>query len=95
MSPLALERVLPIALLAVAVFSVPAMVWSPTGMARLDVLRAERAEVDAQISGLRQELRQLRARVEGMKNDPRAIERAARDELGLVRRTEVVLQFSE
>jgi cell division protein FtsB len=44
---------------------------------------------------LAQEIRELRAEVRQIKQDPAAVERVARDELGLVRQTEVVFQFKE
>jgi cell division protein FtsB len=87
------ERVLPIALLAVAAVSVPLMVWSPRGLPRLDVLRSEKAAVEDEVSVLSQEIRHLREEVRRVKSDPAAIERVARDQLGLVRQTEVVFHF--
>lgn len=90
---LVFERVMPLAILAIAVISVPVMIWSPSGLRRLESLRAERARADAQISELSQQIRELRAEVQRVKEDPTAVERVARDELGLVRQTEVVFQF--
>lgn len=89
------QRVLPLAVLILAVVAVPVMVLSPTGLKRLQNLRAEREKSDTEISRLSQELRQLRAEVQRIKADPGAVERVARDELGLVRRTEVVFQFGK
>lgn len=90
---LVFERVMPLAILAIAVISVPVMIWSPSGLRRLSSLRAERARAEAQISELSQQIRELRAEVQRVKEDPTAVERVARDELGLVRQTEVVFQF--
>ena len=87
------ERVLPIAILAVSLTAVPVMIFSNSGLYRLNELRVERAEVDEEISRLSQEIRQLRAQVKRIKEDPAAVERVARDELGLIRKTEVVYQF--
>lgn len=89
------ERVLPIAILALAAVSVPWLVMSPEGLPRLDRLQVERAEVDEEVSKLSQEIHELRAEVKRIKQDPTAVERVARDELGLVRQTEVVYQFSK
>jgi cell division protein FtsB len=88
-----LERVLPLAILAVAVVAVPVLVLSPTGLGRLNGLRQERAKADEEISRLSQQVTELRAQVKRIKHDPAAVERVARDELGLVRQTEVVFQF--
>ena len=44
-------------------------------------------------SRLSQEIAEIRAEVERIKADPAAVEQVARDELGMVRQTEVVFQF--
>jgi cell division protein FtsB len=89
------DRILPIAILGIASVAVPLMMLSPTGLQRLDNLRRERGRADEEISRLSLEIRELRAEVEQIKKDPAAVERAARDELGLVRQTEIVFQFKE
>lgn len=89
------QRVLPLAVLAVAAISVPVLMLSPTGLPRLRNLEAERQRADEEISRLGSQIAGLRAEVSRIKTDPAAVERAARDELGLVRTTEVVFQFSE
>jgi cell division protein FtsB len=89
------QRVLPLAVLAVAAVSVPFMMLSPTGLPRLRNLEEERRRADEEISRLSSQINDLRAEVARSKSDPAAVERAARDELGLVRTTEVVFQFSE
>jgi cell division protein FtsB len=91
---LLLERVLPLAILALAVLSVPVMVLGPLGLRRLDALREEKRRADADIARLSGEIRSLRAEVEQIKRDPATVERVARDELGLLRQTELVFQFS-
>ena len=89
------ERVLPLSILVVALVSVPLMIWSPTGLPRLEKLRLEKAQSELAASRLSAEIRQLRAEVERVKTDPSHVERAARDQLGLVRRTEIVFQFEQ
>jgi cell division protein FtsB len=89
------QRVLPLAVLVVAVVSVPVLVLSPTGLPRLRNLEEERQRVGEEISRLGSQITALRAEVARIKTDPAAVERAARDELGLVRTTEVVFQFSD
>lgn len=88
-----LERVLPLGLLALSVTAAPWLMFSSSGIPRLRALEVERAGVDEEVSRLSAEIRRLRAEVERAKTDPAAVERTARDELGLVRRTELVLQF--
>ena len=83
------------AVLAVAAISVPMLMLSATGLPRLQGLREEKIRADDEVSRLSQEIWELRAEVARIKDDPAAVERAARDELGLVRRTEVVFQFHD
>lgn len=90
-----LERVLPLAILTLAVVAVPALVWAPSGLPRLEKLRSEQVRVGETVSRLSADIRRLRAEVERVKADPAHVERVARDELGLVRRTEVVFQFQQ
>lgn len=89
------QRVLPLAVLALAAISVPMLMLSATGLPRLQSLRDEKVRADDEVSRLSEEIWELRAEVARIKDDPAAVERAARDELGLVRRTEVVFQFKE
>ncbi len=86
---------MPLAVLAMAAISVPMLMLSATGLPRLQGLREEKARADDEVSRLSQQIWELRAEVARIKDDPAAVERAARDELGLVRRTEVVFQFHD
>jgi cell division protein FtsB len=90
---LLLERVLPLAVLAVAVIGSPVLILSPQGLPRLRGLEKELADVEEENAELRREIEATRARVVRLRDDPAALERIARDELGLVRQTEVVFQF--
>jgi cell division protein FtsB len=69
------------------------MIFAPTGMARLHGLSDEKTKVDREISRLGDQIRKLRAEVDRVKNDPAKVEQVARDQLGLVRKTEIVVQF--
>ena len=89
------QRVMPLAVLAIAAISVPMLMLSATGLPRLQGLREEKVRADEEVSRLSQQIWELRAEVARIKDDPAAVERAARDELGLVRRTEVVFQFHD
>jgi cell division protein FtsB len=91
--PFLAKRILPVAVIATAAISVPAMALSRGGLARLDSLREERRRADQDAARLAREIDRLRAEVRRIKDDPAYVERAARDELGLVRQTEVVFQF--
>lgn len=87
------ERVLPVAVLVVSAVSVPFMILSPTGAPRLRALSEEKRRVDVEISRLGDQIRRLRVEVRQLKSDPAKIEQVARDELGLLRQTEIVVQF--
>lgn len=87
------ERALPATLLALSAVSVPILVFSPGGLSRLRHLEAERDRADREVAQITQQIEQLRAEVARAKSDPAAVERIARDELGLVRQTEIVFQF--
>jgi cell division protein FtsB len=86
---------MPLAVLATAAISVPMLMLSATGLPRLQGLREEKVRADDEVSRLSQQIWELRAEVARIKDDPAAVERAARDELGLVRQTEVVFQFHD
>jgi cell division protein FtsB len=90
---LLLERLVPLGMLLVAAVSVPVMLWSPSGLARLQALQGQRETLGLEVSRLEREIEQLRFQAESIKTSPSSIERVARDELGLVRRTELVMQF--
>ncbi|HEY3256093.1 MAG TPA: septum formation initiator family protein [Polyangiaceae bacterium] len=90
-----MQRVMPLAVLAMAAISVPMLMLSATGLPRLQSLREEKIRANDEVSKLSQQIWELRAEVAKIKDDPAAVERAARDELGLVRRTEVVFQFHD
>lgn len=90
---LLVERLVPLGMLLVAAVSVPVMLWSPTGLARLEALQGQRERLGLEVARLEREIEQLRFQAESIKTSPSSIERVARDELGLVRRTEMVMQF--
>ena len=87
------RRALPLGLIAAAAVSVPLLVFSPTGLARLRSLREARVRADEEVKRMTREIERLRAEVSRVKEDPAFVERAARDEMGLVRQTELVFQF--
>ena len=87
------ERVLPVAILVVAVVGAPVLIFSPQGLPRLRGLEKELADVDDENADLRRDIDALHGRVSRLRDDPGAVERIARDNLGLVRQTEVVFQF--
>jgi cell division protein FtsB len=88
-----LERALPIGILCLALIAVPLLVLEPEGLPRLRGLEKELEEVNAENADSYREVQRLRVEVRELKDDPAAIERIARGELGMVRKSEVVFQF--
>ncbi len=88
-----IQRALPLGLLALAALGVPTLLISSSGISRLERLRIERETAELEISRLGKRIEELRAQVTRIKTDPDAVERVARDQLGLVRQTEVVFHF--
>lgn len=89
------ERALPIAILTVAAVSVPVMILRPEGLGRMRSLQHELDQVHDENAELTRDVDGLRAEVRGLRDDPKAVEKIARDELGLVRRSEIVFQFGK
>lgn len=87
------ERILPIAIMVVALVGAPILIFSPEGLPRLRGLEREMTSVQDENQRLEREIEELRGHVERLRDDPAAVERIARDDLGLVRRSEVVFQF--
>jgi cell division protein FtsB len=92
-NPSFLERALPIAILALAVVGVPTLVLQPEGLPRMRGLQKELGDVTAENEELRHDVAKLRADVKHLRDDPAAVERIARDQLGLVRKSEIVVQL--
>jgi len=88
-----LRRALPVGVLLLGVLGAPAMLVGSRGYTRHEELEAERARVEAEISLTKRRIVELRAAAQAIKTDPAFVERAARDQLGLVRKTEVVYLF--
>ncbi len=87
------QRTLPIAMLALALVAVPVLVLQPAGLPRLRALQKDLDQVEADNDELRRDVQRLRVEVRQLRDDPAAVERIARDELGMVRKSEVVFQF--
>jgi cell division protein FtsB len=89
-----LERTLPIGMLTLALVAVPVLVLEPAGLPRLRALQKELDVVNAENCELRRDVVRLRVEVRDLRDDPAAVERIARDQLGMVRRSELVFQFA-
>jgi cell division protein FtsB len=91
----AIERALPIAILTLALVGVPTLVFEPQGLPRMRALQDELAQVNAENVELRRDVGKLRVEVAELRDDPAAVERIARDELGLVKKRDIVFQFGK
>lgn len=85
--------VLPLAILAVAVIGVPVLVFEPQGLPRLRSLERDLEQVEAENRAAEREIARLRTNVRLLKDDIATVEKVARQELGLVRKSEIVLQL--
>jgi cell division protein FtsB len=84
---------LPLGILAIAVIGVPVLVFEPQGLPRLRGLERDLEQVEAENRAAEREIARLRVQVKLLKDDLAAIEKVARTELGLVRKSEIVLQI--
>lgn len=85
-----LSRLVPALVLGVAVVSVPVLVLEPEGLPRVRGLEGELHHVQRENEALRADVNRLRGEVRDLKDDPAAVERIAREQLGYVRKSEVV-----
>ena len=76
-----------------AATSVPVMVLRPDGLPRERAVAKELASVQAENRGLKRDIGDLKTEVRHLRDDPAAVEHIARDQLGMVRKSEVVFQF--
>lgn len=88
-----LPRALPATLLGVALVAVPILVLQPEGLPRMRALQRELSAVQTENDGLKRDIGRLRVEVKELRENPAAVERIAREQLGLVRKSEVVFQF--
>ena len=82
-------------MLMLSLVAVPVLVLEPAGLPRLQALEKELTQVSDENADLRREIERLRVEVGELRDDPAAVERIARGELGMVRRNEVVFQFGK
>ncbi len=86
---------LPLCLLLFAIVSVPVHILESEGLPRYRALRAELRQTQQTNERMRREVAALKRQVERLRSDPRALERIARDELGMLRRDEILFQFPD
>lgn len=69
------------------------MVLRPDGLPRMRSVEKELTTVRAENRGLERDIGDLKTEVSHLRDDPAAVEHIARDQLGMVRKSEVVFQF--
>ena len=84
---------LPFGLLVLTICVVPLYILDEQGLPRYRALEAELSDVEAENGRLKREVEDLMREVDALRSDARAIERIARDELGMVREGELIIQF--
>jgi len=89
----ALLWMLPFGLLILSIVSVPLAILDDEGLPRYRALKEELAEVERVNGRLRRDVEQLHREVDDLRDEPDAIERIARDELGMIREDELLFQF--
>ena len=90
-----LGRVAAAALAAGVIAYVPYHVYARSGLARMLELRRELVAVKVRNAELKEETLRLARQAESLRDDPDAIERVARLELGWVKPGEVILDLSQ
>src|SRR5688572_14358641 len=86
---------LPLSLLLFAIVFVPLRILEAEDLPRYRKLRNELEQTRAESTRLRREVVALEEQVARLRGDPSAIERIARDEIGMLRPDEIVFQFDE
>lgn len=83
----------PFGLLVMSVVAVPLHILDEQGLPRYRALKEELSEVESSNERLRREVQDLQREVRAVRTDRDAIERIARDELGMIRDDEIVFQL--
>ena len=84
---------LPFGLLILSIVSVPLSILDDEGLPRYRALKDELSEIERVNERLGRDVEQLDREVQALRSDPEAIERIARDELGMIRADEILFQF--
>jgi len=81
------------AALAAALGYIPYRAFGPQSVARIQDLQLDLVRLQEKNRSIHEQNLELRQQIKQLKNNSRAIERVARDELGLVRPTDIIFQF--
>ncbi len=92
-SQLKAQHAIPLALLAITAVAVPISIARPQGVARMLQLHRELADVERENSALKHDIAKLRVEIRALRDNPSAVEKIARSQLGFVQPNELVFQF--
>lgn len=84
---------MPFGLLVFALLSVPVRILSEEGLPRYRRLHDQLERMRAENVALLHDIEHLNREAKSLLNDPDAVERIARDELGMIREGELLFQF--
>ncbi len=73
--------------------SAPMLTLRPEGLPKLRALEVDLAKTKRENESLERDVRRLRNEVRELRDNPKAMERIARDQLGFVKSNEIVFQF--
>ena len=88
-----LAWLVPFGMLVVSIVAVPLLILEEAGLPRYRALKQELRELEVENDKVQREVRALSREVEALGTDSAAIERIARDELGMIRDDEIIFQF--
>jgi cell division protein FtsB len=91
----ALTWLVPFGLLVFTIAIVSLRILSDAGLPRYRKLRSQLEHIEQENKQLEKRIAHLTRDVHDLSQDPEAVERIARDELGLLRDGELLFQFSE
>ena len=86
-------RLLPFGLLCLSIVAVPLRILDAQGLPRYQALRAELHHLNRHNTQLRVDVQRLEATVKALRTDLNEIEAIARDELGMIKPGELLIQF--
>ena len=88
-----LRWLLPLGLILGSIIAAPILILGDEGLPRYRRLSYELQDARSANRKLRKEIGQLREEVHALGTDPEALERIARDELGMIKPDEILFQF--
>jgi cell division protein FtsB len=82
-------------LLVFTMVAVPLLIFDEKSLPRYQSLRAQLERSENNARQMEREVEALKKQVTRLRDDPLAVERIARDELGMIRSDELIFQFPQ